>query len=1426
MQTRSMLMLIAGMIAMTVTADAQSVRFDTQTLQVQPLVTGLDAWNAGPGVTVADGRLVIDGDAAPVLREPVDGSQLITFTAQVAPRGNAFATFCGSGAGADAVSYSVAFTPEELQLIEMPDDRVVDHNPSLGTEEHTEYAVAIMKVGLKIRVFVDDRLALDYWDHGEPGSLEQPLAGGQIGFSASSGTLTISDFAVHRVTGNSVAMIDGLKDLHLQTDLRAATIVSGESAAHARAASRIAATIRERTGAEVETLVSADPDEVLAGGGPVIALGNFADNPVIERLYNEWYTIVDRSFPGEGGVFLQTIHDPYGAGQNVVIVGAGDDEGLARAVEAFCEDIPDGGVIGRLYEVAASEEYMALREWDYGERLIIPAGWPQHFALGNYGSKDDPRHSGIVYLVTGDEAWAERYREQMLRWIEKGIIGHLYVPGWMELWDLIEEHPVFSDEERLAITNFLLTQVRSGECIGALHIQRWPWGMPHQNHGTRPGLGTFFMARYFKHGYGLPEMDVYLSRLSDYFGMQDDWSKPMCDSSMHQWEATLEGKAIYALASGQMRFFDSGAAREAAERALRTMDNVGNLPAIGDAQYAAGPYTLLAKCAYVYGDGRYLWPNSLRADTPMASSDEVLRTYACDVQVERPEDIAGVSVVPYDRGFWQGWRDLPAVGFFNPPTIEYEQAFDKIALRTGLDAEDEFLLLDGMIGASHDYDDTNTIHMYARNGREYLVTYDGLFQSTIAWHNGVNIIRDGLSTEIPYFAERLHAADLGVAMVSQTRLNDFADADWTRSVLLVPGRYFVVIDGMTARKPGTFTFTGHWKTLGEPEFDGDTLTVSQWPRADGRTDENVTYFHMQTPADRVGHERLAYLTHGAGARYYPYARPEPNRVTQSRGSALQAGETDYLVTLGHETGNDPGARYTMSQLGEGVVRIDGPDGAAYAGAPAGEVRIGVIAIDADAFYLDARTLAVVGGRRAEIASTVVLSADEPVTVAIDLATGAIARGEGACATAALDAAAVEALRAQLASAEHDVSAQSGAATPPGEALTPAWQYDAGGAVSHLRAFAGNPGAEVLAPGRTGLPDGFGVVAVPSAAGYVALLGADGTEVARAEAGVPVHDVCIADIDDDGAAEMLLARADSTLECRDADGATRWLYQPEAQRAVNSSLFITSNPALYTFVADLGGGVKTVCVATGDQRLHGLSPDGQPRWMFWSYAGLFGIHGLYDINGDGTPEIVGGNPQVSSTDALFFVDGLGDGDGGQDSYVRRVLNDGWGSTLSSMAIADVTGDGREEIVFGTGRASLYLVRPTMEDDGRLVHHKLGDDVRGVEIVRAGDGAPLIVTGATSEFVTAFEGSGAKRWSVAVGGPVLEMTSAVIGGEDAIVAALAGGEVLVLTAEGEIAWRARIDGRPAALTVTATDPPLIIVADDAGLVTAFEVGSRLP
>jgi outer membrane protein assembly factor BamB len=338
-----------------------------------------------------------------------------------------------------------------------------------------------------------------------------------------------------------------------------------------------------------------------------------------------------------------------------------------------------------------------------------------------------------------------------------------------------------------------------------------------------------------------------------------------------------------------------------------------------------------------------------------------------------------------------------------------------------------------------------------------------------------------------------------------------------------------------------------------------------------------------------------------------------------------------------------------------------------------------------------------------------------------------------------------------------------------------------------------------------------VAAIPDTAGKALFVDHQGRVVKTLEVGAPVNDVAVDDVDRDGQYEIMVARGDSRLDALNADGGRRFSFAPERQIAPNSQLQIASNPALHVFVVDRDGkSAKTICVTTGDQRLHGLSANGEPLWRFHSYAGFFTRYGMYDLDGDGVKEIVGGNGDISDTDTLYFLDG-------RDAYAKRILNDGWGSAVSSMVIADINGDSREEIVIGTRRGTLHAIDPTQK--GRLWSHKLGDAVRGCELVTGRDGEPLIVAGSLSGFVIGFDGAGDKQWVTAVGGPVAFMAVAGAGDTEAIIAALESGDVAALTRAGRITHRLRLPSRPTALATAGDRHQLILVAGENGAVQAL-------
>ncbi|MBM4087309.1 MAG: PQQ-like beta-propeller repeat protein, partial [Planctomycetes bacterium] len=433
-------------------------------------------------------------------------------------------------------------------------------------------------------------------------------------------------------------------------------------------------------------------------------------------------------------------------------------------------------------------------------------------------------------------------------------------------------------------------------------------------------------------------------------------------------------------------------------------------------------------------------------------------------------------------------------------------------------------------------------------------------------------------------------------------------------------------------------------------------------------------------------------------------------------------------------------------------------------------------------------------------------------VAIELATGKVLSGNAGGAVKALSADARRALQEQLRSERFDRPAVSHMEGRTAADLPVRWQFNAGGKVQHLRTVQGNPGAHLLPGEGAALPDGFGLVAVPSAAGHVTFLDAAGAAVRRLDAGAPVNDVAVDDVDGDGRWEILVARDDCRLQCLDAaTGEVRFDFAPKREPPANSTLQLGRNQAVYVFVAQLGPGAgKTLCVATGDQRLHGVNAKGERLWTFWSYAGIFGIHGLVDIAGG--KAIVGGNPVLSSTDVVYFLKG-------GDTFARRVHLDGWGSTLSSLAIADMNGDGKSEILVGTGRGSLYAL--AADSESPLWNAKLGDDVRGVGIVHGDRGVRFVAAGSMTGFVTAFDGQGKKLWATAVGAPVRFLSIGPGQPREAIVAALADGTVALLDANGALTHAAKLPAAPSAFALARPKdgPGLVLVAGEDNVVRAL-------
>ena len=148
----------------------------------------------------------------------------------------------------------------------------------------------------------------------------------------------------------------------------------------------------------------------------------------------------------------------------------------------------------------------------------------------------------------------------------------------------------------------------------------------------------------------------------------------------------------------------------------------------------------------------------------------------------------GVTVVPVDPLVYEVWErdpEMAPVVVTSPPPAPIESCFDKLAVRTGWTLADDYLLMDGLGGGSHSYDDAGGVLEYARLGVSLIVQEDSFVHSAPEHHSVVTIVRDGEAGVIPGFAVlEAKETETSGAVYLRIRLKDYAGADWVREVHL------------------------------------------------------------------------------------------------------------------------------------------------------------------------------------------------------------------------------------------------------------------------------------------------------------------------------------------------------------------------------------------------------------------------------------------------------------------------------------------------------------------------------------------------------------------------------------------------------------------------------------------------------------------
>ena len=1168
------------------------------------------------------------------------------------------------------------------------------------------------------------------------------------------------------------------------------TIVTPEDSAHRAIARHVADRLRSLSGTDVPVTTDARPDVT-----NVIALGQMVNNPLIEKLYWNHYVLVDSLCPGPGGWVVQTAHNPYPwtSGRNVVVLGGSDAVGVDAAAEAFLESLSDGPDLRLPYTLTAhlpeperrASDYVVLGrnystvtvpECDLSEEqareLVDAAPVESLVAFQEHAAR---------YLVTGHDAHLRAARNVLLRmcevyeadperrmtWPEETNSRHIFA-----VWDAVEESPVFTDGDRARIAGMLLRFLR------ALVGKTSDYGMLDTNdtivwnHTTFPLMGLYWGGRYFRRYYDLEDMDVYLAKAAGAFQGQEKSWKPQCDADSYL-TLTIGHTIEYALAEGKMHFFESGNIRTYADYLIGICDNRGWAAGFGDSSLHRSAQIPLSGVPYAFWytrDPRYLgYLNAI-------SGGRWLNPYHQAVSPEPFEDHAGLCVYPLDQQVYQYTCTRPYYGEpSGPPNIPFEQAFDKIAFRSGPQENDQYFLLDGYARGKHLHYDGNAILKLTDAGEDWLVDADYLVRNTTE-HNMVSVIRDGrVETQIPECVGLLCSADLPGFGFTETVVRDCNGVDWYRDIFWRKGDWVVVMDRLAAKTSARYDFDCVWKALDKKDIqldDGGGWTVRRVVAQPGRNPDDTGAephaFHIVNATAAVSTLRRRAGTPGLVAM-----------LVQRQHAQLETGSWHAIQNLLYLDGPGESKGYRLSKLDERSAVLNGPAPMVLG---TGRFEREDVLIEAGLFVIAEERIALCQATELRI-GRMHLKASCPINLEADTASGTTSLS----ADAQTELGRKDESPLQIQPGLHKVSLRFSdadrdavsriiqACGQPQEAETPSrpaspatgrtlrelWRIEPESDPGQIRSIA--PWTSV---DRSG--DGASPTLLVCQGNKLKCYGPGPTIYWTFTTSGLVRCVTTSDLDNDGHLEILCGGDDECVHILSSSGHEIRSHHLTERLIVGQGG--TENPCVNALLAaDLNGdGTVEIVAGCTNSQISMFDPEFN---RIWNHGGIY--HGVRkiiaaDLSASGRKDILAADHYGS----VHVIDPSGERPGNAYSELGDVAFD----------VGDINGDGELEIVNGSGTGVTAAYSSGLKRLWQFDNH--GYNTREVVCWDLdGDGRSDVLVASDTGYVYALDGNGEVRWRSELGAPVTGLAVADARGHKEIAVGLANGHLVVLDARGQ-------------------------------------------
>ena len=616
--------------------------------------------------------------------------------------------------------------------------------------------------------------------------------------------------------------IQQIKKLYINTVLVTkgdahAAIVTPRSNQYRESANAIRDKIKDITGIIVPCYKDdAVPKDILKKYN-VIALGNMNTNTFIEKLYHQWYCLLDLKYPGKNGYVVRSLHNPYGTGHNVIFIGGSDDEGVEKAARVFADLLKPGDPlqVGRLMEIKLGK---GINPPEIGDDIPdwVVYSWRDSWRRTKGGRTTGYKPStffgwnpisiaGALYYMTGQRKYLDYFKvmampdpdhislpnrtsEAFNDPLDPLVKNYHYRSHLVDcVYDLIEESPLFTNEERLFITNKLLEHQHEYD----------PSNTYSKPNGSRHALwhmmNIYTGSRYFAKYYPDPVWNRRIDNIRTAFNSfinNPTWG----ERDTLSWVSTsIEPVFDFFMMDGFESFVESGTAKTmmTALEILMTGNEI-------DDYNKCVPISLLHKAACMLKDTRYIWMawqlgfdfDTFRIGQSYCPAD--------DLPVAPPTDLVNkIAVYPLAKTYWKQTKK----------SISLKEGFQILSYRSGLSNKNDYFLVDGFCGLGRNYYHLNTIlrlHMF--NGRTMLRGYA----------NDVDILFNGKADpNVARCAALKNSFSKEDIAFIKTEVSNMTSSKWQRYILYLKDSVFIVIDKIIPQKDGIFDISCSWQLGGK-----------------------------------------------------------------------------------------------------------------------------------------------------------------------------------------------------------------------------------------------------------------------------------------------------------------------------------------------------------------------------------------------------------------------------------------------------------------------------------------------------------------------------------------------------------------------------------------------------------------------------------